>query len=150
MYYLTDKKIIERVIEYVPTLQEIEKTIEGIKDKGLKKLISLAISFYKQPKPDSHIIAVEQLWDAFERLKTYYGSKKDSSAELLLTNMSNQEQQFKFLLSAEFSELTKIGNEYRIRHHEINKIDIFDARHWDYLFNRCLSLIGLAIYYLEE
>jgi len=45
--------------------------------------------------------------------------------------------------------LTSIGNKYRIRHHETDKIDITDVRYYDYLFNRCLSLIALAIKYLQ-
>lgn len=51
--------------------------------------------------------------------------------------------------NTEFKILTDIGNKYRIRHHETNKIDIIDIRYYDYLFNRCLSLIALAIQYLE-
>ena len=46
-------------------------------------------------------------------------------------------------------ELTTIGNNFRIRHHETNKIDIVDIRHYDYFFNRCLALIALALQYLQ-
>ena len=45
--------------------------------------------------------------------------------------------------------LRKIGNNFRIRHHERDTIDISDPRHYDYFFNRCLSLIALAIQYLQ-
>ncbi|MBR7683718.1 hypothetical protein KDK43_03735 [Streptococcus equi subsp. zooepidemicus] len=54
------------------------------------------------------------------------------------------------LFNKEFGELTSIGNNFRIRHHETNKINIPDQRYYDYLFNRCLSLIALAIQYLEK
>ena len=53
------------------------------------------------------------------------------------------------VLTAEFKELTTIGNNFRIRHHETNKIDIVDIRHYDYFFNRCLALIALALQYLQ-
>lgn len=53
------------------------------------------------------------------------------------------------LFNEEFKMLTSIGNKYRIRHHETDKIDITDVRYYDYLFNRCLSLIALAIKYLQ-
>ena len=36
-----------------------------------------------------------------------------------------------------------------LRHHETNRTDITDIRYYDYFFNRCLSLIALAIQYLE-
>lgn len=63
--------------------------------------------------------------------------------------MANGHDDFVELFNAEFRILTDIGNNYRIRHHETNKIDIIDIRYYDYLFNRCLSLIALAIQYLE-
>ena len=63
--------------------------------------------------------------------------------------MANDHDDFAELFNTEFRILTDIGNKYRIRHHETNKIDIIDIRYYDYLFNRCLSLIALAIQYLE-
>ena len=63
--------------------------------------------------------------------------------------MANDHDDFVELFNTEFKILTDIGNNYRIRHHETNKIDIIDIRYYDYLFNRCLSLIALAIQYLE-
>ena len=63
--------------------------------------------------------------------------------------MANDHDDFAELFNTEFMILTDIGNKYRIRHHETNKIDIIDIRYYDYLFNRCLSLIALAIQYLE-
>lgn len=53
------------------------------------------------------------------------------------------------LFDTEFQALTKIGNNFRIRHHETDKVEITDVRHYDYFFNRCLSLIALAIQYLQ-
>ena len=52
-------------------------------------------------------------------------------------------------LMMNFKSLTSIGNHYRIRHHETDKINITDSRYYDYFFNRCLSLIALAIQYLQ-
>lgn len=63
--------------------------------------------------------------------------------------MANSQQDFIKLFDDEFRTLTSIGNDFRIRHHEISKIDITDNRHYDYFFNRCLSLIALAIQYLR-
>jgi len=63
--------------------------------------------------------------------------------------MSNGQSEFEQIFDIEFNTLTKIGNDFRIRHHETDKIDITDSRHYDYLFNRCLSLISLAINYLQ-
>lgn len=56
---------------------------------------------------------------------------------------------YRMLIDEEFKKLTEIGNNFRIRHHETNKIDITDIRYYDYFFNRCLSLIALAVHYLK-
>lgn len=62
--------------------------------------------------------------------------------------MANGKQEFTTVFNDEFVALTKIGNNFRIRHHETNKVEITDARYYDYFFNRCLSLVALAIQYL--
>lgn len=64
--------------------------------------------------------------------------------------MANGNDDFIDMFNDEFNLLTKIGNNYQIRHHETNRIDIIDIRYYDYLFNRCLSLIALAIQYLIQ
>lgn len=52
------------------------------------------------------------------------------------------------MFEKEFYELTTIGNNFRIRHHETTKIDIEDDEHYDYFYKRCLSLITVASQYL--
>lgn len=52
------------------------------------------------------------------------------------SDMANGNDNFVDLFNAEFKTLTDIGNKYRIRHHETNKIDIIDNCYYDYLFNR--------------
>lgn len=63
--------------------------------------------------------------------------------------MANSHDEFINLFHTEFITLTVIGNNFRTRHHETNKIDITDIRHYDYLFSRCVSLIALAIQYMD-
>ena len=109
-----------------------------------------AIALYKTPNPAARQDSVEKIWDALERLKTYYTIlDKKRSAERIVNDMANGNDDFADLFNNEFKMLTDIGNKYRIRHHETNKIDITDDRYCDYLFNRCLSLIALAIQYLK-
>ena len=94
--------------------------------------------------------AVEKLWDALERLKTYYTTlDKKASVTQIVNAIASGQTSYIDLFNLEFKALTDIGNNYRIRHHETNKIDITDIRHYDYFFNRCLSLIGTAIQYLK-
>lgn len=121
--------------------------VECIGESGLKKLISEAVQYYSE---NNKRLAVEKLWDAFERMKTYYYPELDKakSADRLITNMSGNSPEFKKVYEEEFRALTKIGNDFRIRHHETNRTDIVDDRQYDYFYKRCLALISVAILYL--
>lgn len=124
------------------------KILAEIPEKGLKELLSEANAYYRSGNKQ---IAVEKIWDAFERLKTYYSPtlNKAQSADKIIDNMSNSELNYKTLYEAEFKALTNIGNNFRIRHHETTKIDITDNRQYDYFYKRCLALVSVAILYLE-
>ena len=124
------------------------KILAEIPEKGLKELLSEANAYYRSGNKQ---IAVEKIWDAFERLKTYYSPtlNKAQSADKIIDNMSNSEPNYKTLYDAEFKALTNIGNNFRIRHHETTKIDITDNRQYDYFYKRCLALVSVAILYLE-
>lgn len=124
------------------------KILAEIPEKGLKELLSEANAYYRSGNKQ---IAVEKIWDAFERLKTYYSPtlNKAQSADKIIDNMSNSEPNYKTLYEAEFKALTNIGNNFRIRHHETTKIDITDNRQYDYFYKRCLALVSVAILYLE-
>lgn len=92
-----------------------------------------------------------KIWDAFERLKTFYHPlDKKNSISKIIKDMAHNQEDFTKLFNDEFNNLTAIGNNFRIRHHETDKIDIVDPRYCDYFFNRCLSLIALAIQYLDD
>lgn len=148
-YNLTIEKNIERTFENNILISEVEKDIKCIDDNGLKDLVKNEIELYKIPNNKYRNDSIEKIWDALERLKTYYkGLDKKKSLNKILYNMSNENDNFRKLFNNEFRTLTDIGNNYRIRHHERNKIDIIDDNYYDYLFNRCLSLISLALKYI--
>ena len=112
-------------------------------------MLQEADSYYNE---GNYKIAVEKIWDAFERLKTYYSPTLDKkkSLEKIINDMSENKEPYKNLFEKEFSELTVIGNSFRIRHHETTKADIEDNRHFEYFYKRCLSLISVAIQYLDN
>lgn len=125
-----------------------KKDISAISERGLKDLLMEAECYYDKGNKQ---IAVEKLWDAFERLKTYYSPSlnKAQSANKIIDDMSGFNTDFKTMYDTEFKALTNIGNSFRIRHHEITKNDITDDRQYDYFYRRCLALISVAILYLE-
>ncbi|WP_242649352.1 hypothetical protein [Syntrophomonas wolfei] len=120
-----------------------------IQEAGLKELLQEATKYYDEGNFKN---AVEKLWDAFERLKTYYSPALDKKESInkIIRNMGSNKEPYKELFEKEFHELTTIGNNFRIRHHETTKTDIEDNRHYDYFYKRCLSLISVAIQYLDS
>ena len=139
-YQLTEGRLV------IPSEVSLDAMqLDDVKEMGLKGLLSEANNYYMNGHKN---IAVEKAWDAFERLKTYYDSNKRKSLSHVLNNMSGGDKQFYELYDAEFGALTKIGNTFRIRHHETDKIDINDERQYDYFYRRCLSLITTALMYL--
>jgi hypothetical protein len=126
------------------------------KDNELNKLIEEAkerfISNDKQ-------IGLEKLWDAYERLKTYFSSvngdvghkkqqkdKKASSEKLVNIISKDFDERF---INDEFKSLTNIGNNYRIRHHEVGKKEM-TSEHINYFFFRMLTLIDLCLIFLNR
>ncbi len=125
-----------------------KKVVSDISEQGLKELIEEADNYYRAGNKQ---IAVEKIWDAFERLKTFYSPalNKASSANKIIDDMSSSDPHYKAMYEDEFKALTNIGNGFRIRHHETTKVDITDNRQYDYFYKRCLALISVAILYLE-
>lgn len=126
------------------------KSVEVITEPGLKELVQQSIELYNNKVISDKQIAVEKIWDALERLKTYYSDLgKKNSSEKIINDISNQNAKYKELFNDEFLKLTKIGNDFRIRHHETDKIDIIDNNYYDYFFYRCYALIDLSLKYLK-
>ena len=119
----------------------------AIKEKGLNDYLNQAEKYYKE---GNYPIAVEKLWDAYERLKTYYPSlDKKGNTQKMSSDFSNNNDNIKELVYNEFGFLTKVGNNYTIRHTETNKIRISDDNHYKYLYKRCFSLISLILEDIE-
>ena len=130
-------------------VQITHSSLGTVEEAGLKELLQEASKYYDA---NNMQIAVEKLWDAFERLKRYYCSPtidKKKSVNRIVKDMGNDQQAFMELFDREFHELTSLGNDFRIRHHEITKVDIQDKRHFEYFYKRCLTLISTAIEYLD-
>lgn len=116
-------------------------------DKELNKLIEDSKDRFVS---NDRQVAIEKLWGAFERLKTHFhseGLKKNLSAEKLVNLVS--EDFDKDFMNEEFDKLTKIGNDYRIRHHETNRKELKTV-HLNYFYFRMLALVDLCLVYLKK
>lgn len=139
---------ISRLIEQRPVnpvLGQVLGTISPTGDETLDRLIVDAVAKFRDPSPKSRAMATEKLWDAWERTKSLeHGGNKKLSVESLL-QASSASSEFRDLLQAEASALTKIGNDFHIRHFETNRISIDQPQHFDYLFHRMYALLHLIL-----
>lgn len=116
-------------------------------DGDLDNLLNMACSKFLSPDPNDRKIALEKLWDAWERLKSIYigqtGDKKSSTKKLL--DDASREPQLRDLLEKDAASLTQAGNDFHIRHFETTKTQLDKQEHVDYLFYRLFSLIHLLL-----
>lgn len=119
-----------------------------IDDHEFNKLVEQAFQYYKEARIDT---ATEKIWDAFERIKTFYKQyDKKGSITKLIDIVSKNNAEYREMVEKEFTSLTKLGNDFRIRHHETNKKDICCKEHYDYLFHRCIAVLRLVTSVLRE
>lgn len=153
LYRLTTNFEVERIEEDGVLSDGVVERIREIKEPGLKELMQTAIQKHKSPYPSDQHDAVKIIWDAFERLKSYYATSKNEkrqSIDRILQSMSHSNEFFYQLFNNEMKLLTdEIGNSCSIRHSEVYQSELIDDKYYDYFFNRCLSFIALAIQYLD-
>ena len=113
-------------------------------DTDLDSLLEAARTKYLNPSLTVRHESLEKLWDAWERLKTIEPGDKKTSAEALLDKAAT-EPTFRKALNDEAFELTRIGNKFRIRHSETDKVSLELSEHVDYLFHRLFALIRLFL-----
>ena len=120
-------------------------------DDELNTLVNEAFENFLKVQFEDRRRALEKIWDAFERMKTYYSDmKKNKSIEKLIKKVSSDNNAYGKLLDDESTALTKIGNDFRIRHHETDKYEIEDNNQIDYFFYRMVSFMALFLKYLEK
>ena len=111
----------------------------------LKKILARAnakiVNFDVQVRYD----ALKELWDFWERLKTVHtpSDKKKSVTQLL--DGATGTPEFRSILEVEAKYLTNIGNQYFIRHAEMNQVKIQESDHIEYIYHRMFSLIYLLM-----
>ena len=124
--------------------------IAQIEEKGLKELVDTAYGlFINSAAIDDKKLAVDKIWDSFERIKSLYNTNKKRSVSILIAKIANDDKQMFELLDKEFNELTRIGNNFNIRHYEIRCTEIKDVNYLEYFFHRCYILLRLAIKFVN-
>lgn len=137
---------LEQVLNLNVNIELLYENLPMTKDEELNKLIGEAKERFFNS--GDRQIAIEKLWDAFERLKTFYYPDKKHSTDVLINKLAIDLQ--REIFDNEFDALTKIGNSYRIRHHETDKKPISVENQVKYLFFRMLALIDLSLSVVNE
>lgn len=114
-------------------------------DSTLDALLEDSRRKFLDPNPVVRREALEKLWDAWERIKTIEpgGDKKETTKKIL--DMAAPDPKFRDLLKIDARELTRIGNEFRIRHSETDKAEIHEINQVDYLFQRMFAILMLLL-----
>jgi len=138
-----DGKVVR--LEPVVLREALSSAFFQSKDQELNRLLELAREKFRDPDVSIRREAVEKLWGAWERLKTLEpGPNKKKQIETLLEKAIPQSE-FRECVNQEAIKLTKIGNDFTIRHTETNKIVLSESEFLDYLFHRLFALIQMLL-----
>lgn len=142
-YELDEYGKIERLAS--PAVEEqLARGLPPTRDEEFDALLETAISKYRSPDIAVRREALEQLWDAFERSKTILEGKKQDGANALIRAVTEGADPAEVrLVEVEMRELTDVGNNFRIRHHETGVAELSDAL-VDQLFARMYALLYRA------
>lgn len=127
-----------------PLRATIQDGITRTNDEQLDGFLRNAVDRISSPNPGERRQSLNDLFDAWERVKTLEDADKRASMDSLLEKGS-PEPNFRVRLDGEARELTEIGNSFLIRHSETNQTPIESDLHIDYLFQRLFALIQLLL-----
>lgn len=141
-YRLIDGKM--RPISHVVKIQKCAN------DKSLKELIEEANAFVQTGSRDDLQRALEKIWDAYERAKSIFHKDKKHSSSILTDKLSKGDAVMKEKINDLMLHLNWIGNNYQIRHFEMDK-RLFPSDDLKlFYFNLCASFLHLCLDYLDE
>lgn len=140
-YELTPTGQARRILPQ-PLADALGWTLFRTGDAETDRLLEAARQRILSPKPEDRQDALEKLWDAFERLKTLKpGANKREQADALLDRVAAPGSGFRQALAREATELTTIGNSFRIRHSETTQEALTSLDQVDYLFTRMFAFV---------
>jgi AbiJ N-terminal domain 4 len=143
-FELKDTGRVERIAPEV-LREALSQAVFRTGDSILDEMLERARTRFLSRNPETRRGSLETLWDAWERLKSLEGGadKRESTARIL--SRASEEPNFRGVLEVESRTVTDIGNEFMIRHSEIDKIPIADDEHVDFLFHRLFALVRLLL-----
>lgn len=143
-FELTDEGLVRRLLP--PVLGEsLANTLFRSGDTALDRMLEESRLKFSSPEQGLRREALERLWDCWERVESLDLPRDKAKSTARLLDQAAAEPNFRALLEAEAATLTKIGNQFHIRHTEVGKPEILESAHIDYLYHRLFSLIRLVL-----
>ena len=128
------RRLVSAVVE-----EQLRRRLPATRDDAFDTLLETAIHKFTDPDPRVRRDALEKLWDAFERSKTMLHADKRKGAKALIASCAASPREAE-MLDAEMRELTALGNQLAIRHHETGTSPFGEAT-VDHLFARMYALL---------
>ncbi len=127
--------------------QTLRAAVFSTGDQSLDTLLEEARRRFLDPDVQERKVAVEKLWDAYERIKTLEDGNKARGTRKILDKAANPTEapKLRVALENDARALTDIGNQLSIRHHETTRELIRESEQLDYLFGRLFSLVHLML-----
>lgn len=143
-YELRPSGTVERLAP--PVLREsLRSAVFQTGETGLDDRLEKARSKFLSPEAETRRESLVELWGAWERLKSLDEPDNKKLSITTLLDKVTSESSFRATLETEAKELTRIGNNFQIRHTELGKPAILDSAHVDYLFHRLFAFILLIL-----
>lgn len=143
-YELRETGKIERIAPEV-LREALSQAVFQTGDARLDEILERARAKFLSRDPRVRRESLETLWDAWERLKSLEDGNNKREGTRIILDKAAVEANFRNLIEQEAFALTGIGNDYMIRHAEINKIPLDDDEHVDYLFHRHFAMTRLLL-----
>ena len=114
-----------------------DKILDDILEDARKKILNPSVKIREE--------SLEKLWDAWERIKTLEMSNDKKQSIKALLDKASSEPNFRQILEDEAKQITDIGNNFKIRHTEVNQTPLQKSEYIDYLFHRLFALIRMLL-----
>lgn len=136
-----------QIIRLAPPIlrEKLSEVIFLTRDNELNEILESARTKYLDPNVSVRRESLEKLWDAWERIKTIEPAEDKKQSTKKLLDKASLEPNFLKILEEDAKKLTEIGNQFQIRHSEINKTPVNKSEHIDYLFQRLFAIIYLLL-----
>jgi hypothetical protein len=126
-------------------MQDLRNATFNTGDAQLDEFLEDAREKYTSPDLKERKEALEEIWDAFERLKSIEDGKDKKATVAALIAKAIPDADLRQTVDEEMTELTKIGNTYMIRHTEKDKKPIKESAQVDYFFQRMFAVVRLLL-----